>query len=105
MIITTSQEIDLAIAPVDKRGNPAQIDGVPVWLSSDPDIVTINPAPDGLSAIARAVGPTGNAEIVVTADADLGTGTKAIQGTIEIDVAAGQATSLSIVEGEIREQV
>lgn len=104
MIITATQEVDLAIKPLDARGNPAQVDGRPEWESSDPNIIEVLPAADGLSCIARAKSSIGHALVSVTADADLGAGVQNITGTIEFDVAAGRAVSLEIIAGEMREQ-
>lgn len=102
-ILLATQEVDLAIQPKDKKGNPAQIDGVPAWLSSNPDVVTLVPAQDGLSCLAKA-GTIGTAQVSVTADADLGTGVKQITGMLEINVAAGEAVSVGVIVGTPREQ-
>jgi hypothetical protein len=104
MIITATQEVDLAIKPLDARGNPAQVDGRPEWESSDPSVIEVLPATDGLSCVARAKGKLGHALISVTADADLGAGVQNITGTIDIDIAASQAISIEIIAGEMREQ-
>ncbi len=104
MILTDTQEIDLAIKPVDRKGNPAQVDGVPVWASSDPNIASITSAADGLSCVVKAAANLGSVQISVTADADLGEGVAPIAGTLDIDVVAGQAVSLGIIAGTPREQ-
>src|SRR6476646_2345187 len=39
------------IAAVDAEGNPATLDTAPAWVSSDPSIVTVEAAPDGMSAV------------------------------------------------------
>ena len=57
----------------DSRGNPAAVDGAPVWGSSDDTVLSVVPAADGLSAEIRTVG-TGTARISGSADADLGAG-------------------------------
>ena len=103
MILTDTQEVDLAIQPLDKKGKPAQVDGVPAWVSSDTTIITVTPAADGLSAVATA-GNIGHAQVTVSADADLGPGVTTITGVLEIDVAGGQAVSLGITAGTPREQ-
>ena len=56
----------------DKRGNPARVDGMPVWTSSDESVATVTPSDDGMSATILSLGTTGTAQISVTADADLG---------------------------------
>ena len=40
----------------DKDGQPATVDGAPVATSSDPAIVTVYPAPDGLSGHVDVIG-------------------------------------------------
>ena len=103
LILTNSQQVDLAIQPVDKRGKPAQIDGVPVWASSDPAKATIEPSEDGLSAVVKAV-DNGAAQISVSADADLGEGVRALTGTLDLEIVSGEAASLSIIAGTPVEQ-
>ena len=103
MVLTDSQKVALSIQPVDKKGKPALVEGVPVWMSSDVAIVDVQPLPDGLSAFAVAQ-DLGHAQISVMADADLGEGTTLITGVLEIDVVAGQAVGLTINAGEPEEQ-
>ena len=105
MIITDSQEVDLSIQPVDAKGKPAQVEGAPAWVSSDPLVVAIVPSADGLSCVAKAGDNLGHAQVSVSADADLGTGVRTIAGTLDVDVVAGEAVSLSVVAGTPREQV
>jgi hypothetical protein len=103
IILLATQEVDLAIQPKDKKGNPAQIDGVPVWSSSNVDVVALTPAADGLSCVAKA-GLIGTAQVSVTADADLGAGVKPITGLLDVNVAAGEAYSMGVITGTPREQ-
>lgn len=103
LILTDSQQVDLAIKPVDKKGKAAQVDGVPEWSSSDPAVLTLDVAQDGLSAVAVAQ-DLGTAQVNVSADADLGAGVVTITGVLEITVVAGQAVSLGIIAGTPSEQ-
>jgi len=91
-----NQQATASIQPVDSKGNPATLDGVPVWASSDETIVTVEPATDGLSALVKATGPVGTAKVSVTGDADMGEGTKPIFGQLDVDVTAGEAVSLTM---------
>jgi hypothetical protein len=104
MILTATQEFDLAIKPVDKKGNAAQVDGVPVWASTNVEIVTVTAAEDGLSCIAKA-NKIGDAQISVKADADLGEGIRELVGVLDITVVAGEAATLTIINTAPREQV
>lgn len=102
--MTNSQQATASITPVDKKGQPAPVDGIPVWASSDETIVTVTPAVDGMSAVVAAVGPLGSANVSVTADADLGTGVSSIFGTLAVSVTQGQAVGLTITLGPATEQ-
>lgn len=103
LILTNSQEVDLAIQPLDARGKPAQVDGVPVWTCSDLSRAQLVASEDGLSCVVKAV-DNGAAQISVSADADLGAGTKTITGVLQLEIVSGSAVSLGIIAGTPREQ-
>ena len=102
--MTDSQKASLQIKPVDKRGNPAPVDGVPVWASSDVNTITVAPAADGMSCEITAVGPLGQCQVTVSADADMGTGVTTITGVLDVQIIAGAAASLAISAGAPTEQ-
>jgi hypothetical protein len=102
--ITDSQKTNLAINPVDKKGNPAKVDGAPAWAVSDETLATLQPAADGLSAGLFANGPLGTFQVTVSADADLGEGIATISGVLDVEVIAGAAASLAISAGPAEEQ-
>ena len=104
LVLTDSQQVSLGIAVTDKKGNPASIDGAPVWASSDSSVATVEPSADGMTAVAKAVGPLGTAQISVTADADLGEGVKSIVGTLDVQVVGGQAVAIGLNAGTPEEQ-
>jgi hypothetical protein len=94
--MTDSQVAQLSIAPLDKKGKPASLDGVPVWASSDETVVTVLADSTGLNAVLSAVAP-GSARVVVTGDADLSPDvTSPITGTLDVTVTAGAAVTISI---------
>lgn len=99
MVLTDVQKVTLSVQPLDGAGNPAPVDGAPVWASSDETLVTLAVAADGLSAVATAVGPLGHVQVSCSADAQIGDGVTTITGTLEIDVVASQATTLAISAG------
>jgi hypothetical protein len=103
MTLTDSQQATLTIAPLDKKGKPAQLDGVPVWASSDETVATVTADATGLTANLVAV-TTGDCRITVTGDADLGSGVSPIVGTLDVTVTAGQATTIDITAGTPTEQ-
>ena len=96
LIMTDTQKFAASVSFVDAKGNPAQVEGVPAWNASDPSILTVTPAADGLSAEVVAVGPLGTSQVSVTADADLGEGVTPIVGVLDVQVVAGQAVAVSI---------
>jgi hypothetical protein len=98
-ILTADQMVDVSVAFVDDHGNPATVDGMPVWASSDDTILSVIASADGMSATVSAVGPAGQAQVSVTADADLGAGTVELIGLMDIQVVAGDAVSAVLTPG------
>ncbi len=104
MQMTNSQQVLVSIQPVDKKNQPAAVDGIPVWASSDETIATVTPDANGLSAVVKAVGPLGDCKISVTGDADLGPGVSAIFGTLDVSIVQGQAVGFNLTVGTPTEQ-
>lgn len=102
------QTVRLFIKPVDKKGNPAVLDGVPVWSTSNSEVATLAVAEDGLSAVLTPVGPLGSCVVSLSADADMGSGVKPLSAATDVQVSSGAAVTLEIqadtpvdtVEGE-----
>lgn len=104
LILTTVQKCTLTLAPVDAKGNPAALDGVPQWTTSDAAVASITPAADGLSAVVTALS-LGTAQIGVVADADLDSGeTRELTGTLDVEVKAAEAVTLGISTGTPEDQ-
>jgi len=102
IILTDEQKVSLTVSFKTAAGNPAVVDGVPVWASSDTAIISLEVAADGMSAVATTVGPLGTAQVSVTADADLDPGEAEIRevtATIDIDVRPAEATTVGIAAG------
>jgi len=97
--LTDIQQVTLAITAVDARGNPAKLDGAPVWATSDAALLSIVASEDGLSCVATAVGPLGTAQVTVSADADLGEGTRELAGLLDVEIIASEALNITIVPG------
>ena len=102
--LTDTQYVEVSFQPVDARGNPARVEGVPEWQVSDPFLLALNIAEDGLSAELLAMGPLGNGQMAITVDADLGAGVRSITGVLDVTITSGAATSLNIVVGVPQEQ-
>jgi hypothetical protein len=102
MIINNTQKVSITITPKGKSGRPAKIDGVPTWQNTDETLGTLVVAADGLSAVYTTVdGASGNSQVIVDADADLGAGVVDITGLLDINVVAPeeQATTIEITAG------
>lgn len=81
----------------DSHGQPAAVDGVPVWASSDETVLTAAASADGMSAVVDTVAP-GVARISVSADADLGAGVVALTGVSEdVNVTLGPSHFASVM--------
>ena len=82
--LTTAQQFpNVVLTITNAAGQPAPVDGVPVWASSDETVVTVVAAADGMSAVVSSVAPGGPARVTVTADADTGTAVSTITGVTE----------------------
>ena len=96
--LTDVQQVVCQIEAVDAAGNPAPVADV-TWGTSDPSILGVEAHPDGMGARVFALGPLGAAQVVVTADADLGEGVRQLQGILDVTVVAGEAVGLVVVPG------
>lgn len=99
LVLTDAQKVTLSVSFTTKAGNPAPVDGAPQWVSSDPSVIQVVQSEDGLSAEAITVGPLGTAQVSVVADADLGEGTTAITGVLDIEVKASAAVFAIVAAG------
>lgn len=99
MNLKVSQKLPLSIAIKDKFGNDAAVDGAPQWSVSDPALADIVPSADGMSAELLPKGQVGSLLVQVSADADLGEGKKDIQGSLPVDLLAGDAVSVEVAGG------
>ncbi len=91
--ITTDQNYPSVVLSIaDAQGRPANVDGVPVWASSDETVLRVTASADGMGAVVDTVAPGGPARITVTADADLGAGVITLTGVSE-DVNVTQGTA------------
>lgn len=90
-----SQKVTGSVSFMDRHGNPAPVDGKPVWTNSDEAIVSMVVAEDGLSAEFTALS-LGTVSITCDADADLGEGVKSIVATGALSVLPAEAVSAEI---------
>ncbi len=95
LTMTDSQQANVKLVILDSKQKPAQVDGVPVWTTSDATVAAVTPAADGMSALVVA-GNGGPALITVTCDADLGPGVTPIIGTLDVTITGGAATIIQL---------
>jgi hypothetical protein len=92
---TNEEKVTIVLNPTTAAGNPATVDGAPVWSIESGD-ATLEVAADGLSCVII----SGAADVVntisVTADADMGEGVSSISETIVYTVTAAQAAGLGV---------
>jgi hypothetical protein len=95
--MTAGSRATVSVAWKDAGGATVKVDGPTTWASSNPPCVEVTVA-TGNPLIANLLshGPVGTCEIMATADADLGEGTKAVTAIIEITVIGGEAVGGSI---------
>jgi hypothetical protein len=103
LVMTSTQQCLLTMQPLDAKGNPAKVDGIPEWQVSNPGVCTIQPAADGITAMCLGLA-IGDTQVNCTADADLGSGTRSITGLIDVSIRAAEAVSIGIVAGTPEEQ-
>lgn len=85
----TSQKQSLTLTLKNAGGTiVSQPDAVPQWATSDPSIVTVQPAADGLSAVATAAGAQGQANVTASVDG--------VTATYTFTVQSNQVASITI---------
>ena len=93
---TSEQKVLISLNPVTAAGNPAVVDGAPVWSVIEGDC-TIEVAADGLSCYLVSGAANVVNQVSVTADADLDRGeVREISELIVYAVVAPEATGLGI---------
>jgi len=102
--MTATQQCLISVAFTDKKGNPAKVDGYPVWLTDNTELLALSPANDGMSCLIAAVGPLGSGTVSVRADADLGAGVTNISGSLDVTITGGMATGVALSAGTPVEQ-
>jgi hypothetical protein len=96
--ITSEEKIPVTLAPLTAAGNPATVDGVPVWEVTSGD-ATLAVAADGLSAYLISGAADVVSSVTVTADADLGEGVTNLSEVVTLTVVAPSAALLGATAG------
>lgn len=93
---TSEQKVLITLNPVTAAGNPANLDGAPVWSVVEGDC-TLEVAADGLSCYLISGAANVISHVSVTADADLDGGeVREISELIVYAVLAPEATALGL---------
>lgn len=97
LVISTEEKIHVTLAPKTAGGNPAAVDGAPVWSVVSGAGTVVSDA-NGLGAFLLSTGTVDGIDTVfmVSADADLGPGIINIQDTITLTTAHAQAAALGL---------
>ena len=105
--ITDSQDVKVTVSgAIDRKGNPAPLDGPPTFTSADETIATFTTDPaDPNTGIVHAVGGLTTATALsISADADLGSGVQTITVNGLVEITAGQAVGFATTVGDPTEQ-
>lgn len=91
------QRVVLSILGPDNLPKP--VDGVPVWVVEDSNILSIVVDSDGFGADIVTTGVVGDTNIVVTADVDLDDGVISVSGQFEVSVTESGEVLISFTFG------
>lgn len=101
--ISVDQQARIRLAVTDRGGNPAKIDGVPDWASSDPGVMTVTAdANDPMVALCVPFDDAADllVDVTATVDADLGDGMQQLVGVLNWAITGGSARFVGLtVEG------
>ena len=89
--------VDVQVSYVDAGGNPASVDGVVSWSSSDDSVVALETdRDDSTKCRVTSLLLVGQVQVKATADADLGDGVRNISTLMDVEVIAGEAVAGTI---------
>lgn len=98
--ISADKKRVFSVAPVDSKGRPAQIDGIPEWSVSPTGGVRLFPSTNGLSCEVAWFAPMSGQVVTIKADADLGAGVEEIFGSVDVVTLSAKATGFAVTVGE-----
>lgn len=101
MDLKVSQQVPVAIVAEDRFGNPTgAFDAPPAWTVVDATLGAAQVAADGLSAVFVPSGKLGVTQLQVLGAAD----GKQIQGSLDLNLIAGDATQVVLQAGAPSDQ-
>lgn len=98
LVMNDHQRLTLSINPTDVDGDPANVDGLPVWdlFEGAPELLNLFPSEDGLSCEVSANGTVGSGVVRCSADVDLGEGVVSIEEFANFTIVQSMATELGM---------
>src|SRR4051812_10665218 len=91
--LPVDKQIRIKVSYIDSAGNPAAVDGPVKWSSSNDNIARVWSDEDNSQEAMIAPAAVGQVQIVATADADLGEGTRPLLTTMDVSIVAGEAVA------------
>lgn len=99
-ILRPGQRAKITVAnPVDKFGNPADLDGGIFWETTDESVLEIQSVPDDPMSVYAIHQRKGAAQVVISGDADLGDEVKRIQTAVDFFCQSGEAVGFAVSVG------
>ena len=96
--LKATEQVPLTVAPKDRKGNIARIDGPPVWQIDNADVADLSLSDDALTCTVKAK-KVGTARVSVEVDADLGPDVQTLGGFVDVSVVPGAAVNVEINTG------
>lgn len=98
MQLRDSQQVTATVEALDSEGNPAA--ATTAWSSSDPVVAEVIDNGDGTARIVASPGAAGLGTTTITASVTDTSDGDVHEGTLEIEVVAGDAVIVNITTGE-----
>ena len=96
----TDKPFRLRLNPLDALGNPTTVDG-PATFTADPaELVSLEPALDGLSVLLTSTGKVGHVKVAAKADGDKTSAVREIIGEYDWEYVSGDAVTLTLTAEE-----
>lgn len=101
-VMTDSQQVNITVKFVDKKGNAATVPNPPTWAVDNTELLAVTPAADGMSADVVAVGPLGDGTVSVKALDN--SGNTVASGSLAVTITGGGATTATLTPSTPTEQ-
>lgn len=94
--------VDATVEFLDKKGNPAKVDGVPTWLVGNTAFIdSIKVSADGMGAQLHLLAVVDVSQVTINADVDIGAGMKNVDFVDTISSIPGEAVSANFKFGTV----